>query len=298
MLADLGPAFVRLVEEGEVYVILLPVYVLLVVGERVAHGRLAQHRWDNRDAASNIVITIVMLMLDVLVGALAPVALMALLHTHLAPFTLGGGWGWLAAFVLYDLAWYVDHRIAHRVGLMWAFHHVHHSSREFNTTVASRGFVLDATMLTRPTFYLLPLLGVSPLHFIVVKIVTNVWGIAQHTRLIGRLGVLDRLLATPSNHRVHHGTDPLYLDRNYGEVLIVWDRLFGTWQPEQHPPTFGVTAPVDSHNPITIELAGLRWLRDKMRRCDRWQDAVACLFKPPEWSATPKPAFARRATGV
>lgn len=283
MLADPLAALLRLVDEGEVYVVLLPVYVVLVGGERIAHGLLAEHRWDDRDAAANITITVAMLMLDVLVGALAPVALMAWLHTHIAPFTLAGAWGWLAAFLLYDLAWYVDHRIAHRTGFFWAMHHVHHSSPEFNTTVASRGFVLDATMLTRPTFYLLPLIGVSPLHFIVVKIITNVWGIAQHTRLVGRLGPLDGILATPSNHRVHHGVDAIYLDRNYGEVLILWDRLFGTWQPEQHPPTYGVTQPIDSHNPLTIEVAGLRWLRAKMARCARWQDALACLVRPPEW---------------
>lgn len=288
MIDPLGAAFVALVREGEVYVILLPVYVLLVGGERLAHA-LSGRRWDDRDAAANIAITVGFLLIDVGVGALAPVALMALLHEAFAPFTLSGGWGWLAAFVLYDLAWYVDHRIAHRTGLFWAMHHVHHSSPEFNTTVASRGFLLDATMLSRPTFYLLPLLGVSPLHFIVVKIVTNVWGIAQHTRLVGRLGWLDGVLATPSNHRVHHGTDALYLDRNYGEVLIVWDRLFGTWQPERHPPNYGVTQPIDSHDPLTIELAGLRWLGDKMRRCARWQDAAACLFRPPEWRPGPEP---------
>ncbi len=284
MFGDPAGAFLHLVEQGEVYVVLLPIYVLLVGGERVAHGLFAEHRWDDRDAAANIAITVAMLVLDVVVGALAPVALMAWLHGEFALFTLGGGWGWLAAFLLYDLAWYVDHRIAHRTGFFWAMHHVHHSSPEFNTTVASRGFVLDATMLTRPTFYLLPLLGVSPLQFIVVKIVTNVWGIAQHTRLVGRLGMLDRILATPSNHRVHHGVDDIYLDRNYGEVLIVWDRLLGTWQPEQHAPTYGVTQPIETHDPLRIEVAGVRWLRAKMRRCDRWQDALACLVKPPEWA--------------
>lgn len=284
MLAELGPTFVRLVEEGEVYIILLPIYVILVGGERIAHGLFARHRWDNRDAAVNIFITVGFLALDVLVGALLPVALMAVMHTHLALWSLAGGWGWVAAFVLYDLAWYVDHRIGHRTGLFWAMHQVHHSSREFNMTVASRGFLLDATMLTRPAFYLLPILGVSPLQFIVVKIVTNVWGIAQHTRLVGRLPVLDALLATPSNHRVHHGTDDIYIDKNYGEVLIIWDRIFGTWQPERHLPTFGVLHPVDSYHPVTIELAGLRGLREKMRRCARWQDAVACVYRPPEWT--------------
>ncbi len=239
---------------------------------------------DDRDGLANIAITITYLVLDVLVGAVLPVALLTVLYEHARLFTLGFGvLGWALAFVLYDLAWYADHRLAHRSALFWAMHHVHHSSVEYNMTVASRGFVFDNTLLTRPLFYLLPIFGLSPLHYLTVKIVTSVWGIAQHTRLVRRLGPLDWLFATPSNHRVHHGSDTKYLDRNYGEVLMIWDRLFGTYQREEEEPTYGVVEPIGTHNPVLIEIAGLRWLAAKVQRATGWKDKLRCFYMPPEW---------------
>lgn len=276
--------FVERVEQGEAYLVLLPVYVLLLAGERGYYALRRRGEWDDRDAAANVAITVVFLLVDLVLGAIVPVALMVFLHEHLALWSLAGsGWGWLAAFVLYDLCWYVDHRIAHRTGLFWAMHHVHHSSMAYNTTVASRGFIVDNTFLSRPLFYLLPVLGVSPLQFIVIKIVTSIWGIAQHTRVVGRLPVLDLVLATPSNHRVHHGSDAQYLDRNYGEVLMVWDHLFGSYTAEGAEPTYGVTEPINTNDPVKIEIAGIRWLAAKVRSMDTVGDKLRCLYMPPGW---------------
>lgn len=285
MFTDLTTRLLELVEAGEIYVILLPVYVLLLGGERVAHFVFEKdRRWDDRDAFTNVVITGVFLAVDVFVGAVLPVAALFWLYENVRIATLGfGPVGWLIAFLAYDLAWYIDHRIAHRTGLFWAFHHVHHSSNEYNMTVASRGFVLDNTLLTRPFFFVLPVLGMSPLHLLVVKLVTNVYGIAQHTRLVPKLPVLDAVLATPSNHRVHHGSDEKYLDRNYGEVLILWDRLFGTYQREEEEPTYGVVDRLESYNVVTIETAGLRWFARKLRSMPTWADRLRCLVYPPGW---------------
>lgn len=150
-------------------------------------------------------------------------------------------------------------------------------------TVASRGFLLDATLLSRPTMYLLAVVGLTPLHFVAVTIVTNIWGIAQHTALVGKLGWLEWILATPSNHRVHHGCDDEYIDRNYGEVLIIWDLLLGTYQPETTEPTYGVKTPIDTYNPARIQVAGLRWLAAKVGRASGPGDKLRCLVMPPEW---------------
>lgn len=284
MLEQWLDAFLRLVEEGEAYVVLLPVYVVLLGGERIAHALTTDRPWNERDAAANIAITVAFPGLDVLVGAILPIAVLTTIYESGRLWTFGFGvTGWAASFVLFDLAWYFDHRIAHRTGVFWSMHHVHHSSPEYNMTVASRGFVFDNTLSTRPLFFGLPLLGVSPFHYMVVKIVTSVWGIAQHTGLVGRLRCLDRLLATPSNHRVHHGADAMYLDRNYGEVLMVWDRLLGTYQREEREPSYGVTDPIRTNNPLLIEVAGLRWLGLKIASANSWQDKLRCLYKPPEW---------------
>ena len=285
MLELLTETVYSLVLTGNSYLFLLPIYGGLLIGERIGHGLLKpQDHWDNLEAAANIAITLAVLGLNMLVGHLLPLAVVALLYEHFALFTLGTGvMGWLGAFVLYDLAWYTDHRIAHRTGLFWSMHHVHHSCPEYNMTVASRGFVVDTTLLSRPTFYLLPLAGLSPIHFMVIVIVTNIWGIAQHTRLVGKLPWLDWLFATPSSHRVHHGSEPKYLDRNYGETLMLWDHLFGTYQIEEEEPTYGVTVPINTSNPLRIEIAGIQWLLSKIRQAPTWQDKLRCLVMPPEW---------------
>ena len=244
-------AFTTLVSEGDTYLFLLPIYGILLSGERIADALFTGRKWDHRDAAVNIAITVITLGLNVGIGHIVPLAVMAWFHSHFALWSLEASTaGWVAAFLLYDLAWYTDHRIGHRVGFFWAMHQVHHSSAEYNMTVASRGFLVDTTLLSRPTFYLLPFLGVSPFQFIVIIICTNIWGIAQHTRLVGRLPGLDWLLATPSNHRVHHGREPKYIDRNYGEVLMIWDHLFGTYQREEEEPSYGVIVPIETYNLI------------------------------------------------
>ena len=148
-------------------------------------------------------------------------------------------------------------------------------------TVASRGFVFDITFLPRPLFYLLPLIGVAPVQFIVVIIFSNIWGIAQHTRLVGKLGWLDWLIATPSNHRVHHGCDEKYLDKNYGEVLIIWDHLFGTYQAEEEDPKYGVVHQINTYNPVKIQFIGIQRLIHKIRKTDSWADKLRCIYRPP-----------------
>ena len=148
-----------------------------------------------------------------------------------------GPLAWLAAFLLYDLMFYVAHRAGHELRLLWCFQSVHHTADEMRLTTAIRGSVLDFVYL--PWFFVwIPLLGVHPAMVLIVEVFGRLWGVASHLspRLVGRLGWLDRVVVTPSVHRVHHGRDLPYLDRNYGEVLLLWDRLLGTWADEDHAP--------------------------------------------------------------
>ncbi|MBT6175996.1 MAG: sterol desaturase family protein [Deltaproteobacteria bacterium] len=287
--------FRELVNAGNTYMFLIPIYTTLLLGERITHAFFDHSRkWDNQDMAANLTITAMSFAVNTLAGHLLPLAAIAFIYQYGHVFELPGGTiGWVLGVLMYDLAWYCDHRIAHRVGFFWAMHHVHHSSSEYNMTVASRGFVVDTTLLSRPTFYLLPLLGLSPYHFIVINIFTNVWGIAQHTRLIGKLPLLDLIFATPSNHRVHHGSNEKYLDMNYGEVLIIWDRLFGTYRAEDQEPDYGVTDPINTCNPIKIQVAGVAWLAKKIKSTSAFSEKLRCLVMPPEWlppALPPKPS--------
>lgn len=287
----------EIIDGGSVYGFLVPIYVGLLTTERLAHACLErQVTWNNKEAVSNLFLTGVFLALGVAVGHLLPLGLMALVYENLSLFTLGSGVGyWFLAFLLYDLAWYLDHRLAHRTGLFWAMHHVHHSCPEYNMTVASRGFILDTTLLSRPLFYALPLLGISPAHYIAISIVTNIWGIAQHTRMVGKLGWLDFVFATPSSHRVHHGVESHYIDKNFGEVLMVWDHLFGTFQVEGREPTYGVTVPINTVNPMKIQTAGVEWLFDKLKTAPTFKMKLLVLLKPPEWEPLRSEISASRA---
>jgi len=168
------------------------------------------------------------------------------------------------------------------MGLFWAFHHVHHSSQEFNFTVAARGFFLDGTV-TQPLYYLMPILGMSPTQIAGVVILKSLYGIFNHTRTVKNMGWLEYVLATPSNHRVHHGSDVKYLDRNYGQVLIIWDILFGSFQREEEEPTYGLTKNINTYNPFLIEFAGLRWLWNQIKSAPRWSDKLKYLYMPPGW---------------
>lgn len=170
-------------------------------------------------------------------------------------------WTWLYAFVLADLAFYVFHRSAHRSAVIWAAHCVHHASPHMNLTVAMRGGAFQR--LFAVWFYLpLALLGVPGDVLLVVLGVQILYQFVLHTRFGGALGPLGWILATPSHHRVHHAIDDDYVDHNFGGVLILWDRLFGTFAAETRTPTFGVADPLlRTSNPILANLVGWISLR-------------------------------------
>jgi sterol desaturase/sphingolipid hydroxylase (fatty acid hydroxylase superfamily) len=258
-------------------------YVLILLVERAGFALLAPGKWHEKDARTGVLNSSLNAVFDALIGAAAFVALYLAVYQFRLIETPWTWLGWVAAFLLHDLLYYVDHRVAHRTGFFWAMHSVHHSSRELNSIVASRGIFLDKSGLSAPLFFLMPLLGVPLGMFLVVRFVTNLWGIFNHTRLVKRMGVLDRIMATPSNHRVHHGTEDQYRDRNYGQVWLIWDRLFGTYAREEAEPVFGLTKPFDSYSLWQIQTMGFRDLFARMATAPRWRDRLAYLWRPPEW---------------
>ncbi len=210
----------------------------------------------------------------------------ALAWEHLALLRLpqGAVWVWLLAFVLYDLCYYWLHRLGHERNVLWAAHSVHHQSEEYNLTTALRqtssGFIFSWI------FYLpLALIGVPPVVFITVASLNLLYQFWVHTRHIPKLGWLEWVLITPSNHRVHHAQNPAYLDRNYGGVFIIWDRLFGTFKEEDpaEPVVFGVTTPLASWNPLWANLQFYAQLCSDARRTRSWKDKLRIWFMPTGW---------------
>jgi len=189
---------------------------------------------------------------------------------------------WLACFVGVDFFYYWFHRMSHEVNAFWAAHVVHHQSEDFNLAVALRQGAFQSAISW--VFYLpLAWLGFPPAMFLVLTSVNTLYQFWIHTRLIGRLGPLEWVLNTPSNHRVHHGRNPKYIDRNHGGTLIVWDRLFGTYQAEEEEPVYGITKPLASWNPLWANLHYWVELLGLARRSPRLADKWRVLVKPPGW---------------
>lgn len=191
----------------------------------------------------------------------------------------------LIAFMALDLAGYIGHRINHSVNFFWNQHLIHHSSEEFNLACALRQSI--SGLVGFFTIFLVPaaLLGVD---FKIIAIVAPIHLFAQfwyHTEYIGKMGFLEKIIVTPSHHRVHHAINPEYLDKNLGQIFIFWDFLFGTFQEELDdvPPVYGITRPVSSWNPIKINFQHF-WLMVKDAvRADSWWDSLRIWFMPTGW---------------
>ena len=198
-------------------------------------------------------------------------------------FSAGGKW--LAAIVLFlgvDCAYYWFHRIAHEYNAPWAGHVVHHSSEDYNLAVALRQGTFQGVFSW--VFYLpLALVGYPPSWFAAMASFDTLYQFWIHTRAIGKLGPLEWVFNTPSHHRVHHARNPKYLDKNYAGTLIIWDRMFGTFQPEEEEPVYGLTKPLNSWNPLWANLHVWRDLCRDAWMAPRWFDKLRIWFMPQGW---------------
>jgi len=154
---------------------------------------------------------------------------------------------WIFLLLSTDFLWYWYHRLAHEINLLWAVHVVHHQSEDFNYTVSARITLMQA--FVRTCFWaVLPLLGFPASMITTMLLIHGIYPFFIHTRLIGKLGILEYILVTPSHHRVHHASNEKYLDKNYGDVFIIWDKLFGTFQKEEEEPVYGLTKPLNTYS--------------------------------------------------
>lgn len=191
-------------------------------------------------------------------------------------------WYWVVLMIVLDFAFYINHRFVHRVRIGWAAHQAHHSSEYFNFSTALRQ---KWNPWTEALFWLpFPLLGYAPWTLYVAFSFNLIFQFFVHTERIDKMWrPIEFVFNTPSHHRVHHGSDPLYLDRNYAGILIIWDRMFGSFQPEVHRPTYGLTTPIGTYNLLTLQYGEYGKIIRDVRAADRWRDKLGYVFRPPGW---------------
>lgn len=284
-IGDVVTDIARRMGDGSGFGITFGSYIAMLAVERIVYLLIDRDAWNEREAWANVRSSLFYTGVQIILTGAIFFGIYLFLYQHARLFDVPFvWWGWVFAFLLNDLAYYVDHRMAHRIGFLWAIHTAHHSSREMNLLVSTRGTVLDLGGLLSPAYFALAIAGVSPAMFLAVRFFANLWGIFNHTRLVKRMGVLEEVMATPANHRVHHGIEPKYLDRNYGQTLIIWDRLFGSFHREEEEPTYGLVTQMDSYRIWDIHTLGVRRLIAQMRSAPRWRDRLRYLIKPPGWS--------------
>lgn len=286
---------------SQIIVLVTPVFLALMALE------WAIGRWRGRpalrlaDAVSSVSLGMLS-QTSAVFTVLLRVGLYTLAYEHLALWRSEAFWttwyGWLIALVFYDFCYYWLHRMGHEVAVLWAAHAVHHQSQDYNLSTALRQTSSGAVLGW--LFYLpMALAGVPPLVFVVVGLVDLLYQFWVHTEQVGQLGWFDRWFCSPSNHRVHHAVNDSYLDKNYGGILIVWDRLFGTFRDEdpKEKCVYGTRGLLNSWDPLWANAQVYAGLLHDSWHARRWADKLRVWLKAPGWRPAdvaqrfPKPAF-------
>tara|TARA_R110000868_G_scaffold56830_1_gene176023 strand:+ start:9426 stop:10391 length:966 start_codon:yes stop_codon:yes gene_type:complete len=292
------PAFVQNIDP---IFIAIPFFVIAVFAEMLYARATGKARFEPRDSAASLMMGLGNTVFGALFAGLLTTWFLFVYEHRI--FTIGFAWWiWILAFILDDFIYYWSHRFAHTVRWFWADHVVHHSSQHYNLTTALRQPWFSP--LTLKFLWLgsaMVLLGVHPLMVGFIGGLNLIYQFWIHTEAIGKCPPwFEAVMNTPSHHRVHHATNPLYLDRNYAGVFIVWDKLFGTFQPELEDERcrYGIVRNLGTWNPIRISLHEWLAIVSDMRHAASLREAMMYLLAPPGWSpdgsrATSKQLLAR-----
>jgi alkylglycerol monooxygenase len=264
-------------------ILAIPMYFTLM-GIELAYESITRRKtYRLNDAVTNIS-TGVLQQLTGTFFKIVKVGLYVLLYEQFAVWELGQSWATFAlAFIAWDFCYYWEHRMAHEISLFWGGHSVHHQSEDYNLSVALRqtstGFIWGT-----PFFLPMAILGFHPTHFLLVGGFNLLYQFWIHTEHIGKLPRwFEYIFNTPSHHRVHHGRNPKYIDKNYAGVFIIWDRMFGTFKVEEERPDYGITKPLKSWNPVYANFAHYIDLYHLVKQARSVGDGLKILFKPPGW---------------
>jgi alkylglycerol monooxygenase len=263
-------------------VLSIPIFFVLIgielVVERLSHRKL----YNMPDAIANLSCGITSQVSGLFMRVFA-IGVYEMLYANLAFFSWEKTWMyWLLLFLLVDLAYYWAHRLSHEINLFWGGHVVHHQSEEYNLSVALR----QSSFQVIWTFgFSLPLafLGFDTLDFALISALNTLYQFWIHTETINKMGWFEYIFNTPSHHRVHHGRNPKYIDKNHAGSLIIWDKMFGTFQAEEERPTYGITKPLNSWNAVWANFNHYAEMSKELKLIPSWSDKIKYLFKKPGW---------------
>ena len=265
------------------YIALLIPLMLLIVGiEWYVSVRKGNGRYNTANTVNNMAIGAI----DQ-VSSLFYVAFMYLVmefsYRHFRLFELKADWSqWVLGFLAIEFLSYWYHRWSHRVNILWAGHVTHHSSELYNFSVGFRGSLFQG--INRIVFWaFLPVFGFSPIILLVLFKLGAIWCFIVHTTYIPKLGFLEKILITPSMHRVHHGKNELYIDKNYGSTLVIFDKLFGTYQEETEPVVYGIKGDYADNNPVNAVFHHYKHIFRNLKNTQGLVNKFKVLFMPPDW---------------
>ena len=260
----------------------IPVFIALIIIEVVINAKKNLNLYKFKDSSANITMGLGSVVIGLLTKTFAFFVFLWIYQFRL--FEIPNTW-WMWGLLLLadDVTFYWYHRLAHQIRFFWAAHVQHHSSEHMNFSVALRQSWGEPFI--KFLFYIwLPFIGFNPVYILIMQAISLVYQFFPHTKLVGKLGPIEWIFNTPSHHRVHHATQVQYLDKNHAGILIIWDRMFGTFQKEIEVPIYGITENINSFSPLKIASHEYISLWQDMRRAKKLSDKIKYLINPPGWS--------------
>ena len=279
----------------KLYSLALPVFVLAILIEALYYRFILSRPYSWTVTGSNLVVAAGRLATDAATKGAVLFVYLAAYEVRLFDIPMNLWESWVALFFAVEVAYYWLHRYSHEIRWMWAQHSVHHSAQQITLSTAYR---LGWTQFVAgPWIFLIPLcwIGFDPRAVMLMYAASLLWQFWLHTEIVGKLGWLELIFNTPSNHRVHHAVEPEYLDRNYGGVLIIWDKLWGTYAEERDaaPITYGLVHQIHTNNPVKIAFSEWLEILKDVRSARNWREAFGYMFRAPGWKPDGKDRTSR-----
>jgi sterol desaturase/sphingolipid hydroxylase (fatty acid hydroxylase superfamily) len=259
------------------------VVAAVIVGELLLRIFISKRDYDHKDGSSNVFIGTVNSFLTKSVWIVIMYGGFEFFY-QLTPLRVDNSvwWALPVALLVSDFCYYWYHRLGHEIRFLWGIHSIHHSSEDYNLSTAVRLSWLENSI--RWVFWIpLPLLGFSPAFSLTAYLIIRLYQVWLHMKYVDKVPLIEGIMTTPSHHRVHHGTNPQYIDTNYAGCLVIWDKLFGTYVQEEEQVVYGILKPISSYNPVVINFQEFKALLSDVWHEPSWKNKFLYLIKKPGW---------------